>query len=66
LVTVFAAVASLADSLAAKKVTDVSQITAPVGGRELSRSILRVLAAMLMITYHTTSGEAPKLRPKRR
>lgn len=65
LVAVYAIVASLAGSLAAKEVTDFSEITAPVGIGTLSGLFSAVLLAMLMITYHTNPGEPPKLRKKR-
>jgi len=64
LVAVYAIVASLAGSLAAKEVLDVSELTAPVGIGALAGLFSAVLLAMLMITYHTNPGEPPKLRKK--
>ena len=65
LVAVYAIIASLAGSLAAKEVLDVSELTAPVGVGALAGLFSAVLLAMLMITYHTTPGEPPKLKKKR-
>jgi len=64
LVAVYAIIASLAGSLAAKEVLDVSELTAPVGIGALAGLFSAVLLAMLMITYHTHPGEAPKFRKK--
>jgi len=66
LVAVFAIVASLAGSVAAKEVSDFSEITAPVGVGALAGLFAALLLALLMITYHTNPGEQPKLRKKRR
>lgn len=62
LVAIYAIIASLAGSLAAKEVLDVSELTAPVGVGALAGLFSAVLLSMLMITYHTNPGEAPKLR----
>jgi len=64
LVTVYAVVASLAGSLAAKEVSDFSEITAPAGIGALAGLFAAVLLSLLMITYHTNPGEPPKLRKK--
>jgi len=64
LVAVYAIIASLAGSLAAKELLDVSELTAPVGVGALAGLFSSVLLAMLMITYHTNPGEPPKLRKK--
>lgn len=64
LVLVYAIVASLAGSLAAKEVFDVSKFDAPVGLGALAGLFSALLLSMLMITYHTTPGEQPKLRKK--
>lgn len=64
LVTVYAIVASLAGSLAAKEVFDFSELTAPVGLGALAGLFSAVLLAMLMITYHTAPGEPPRLRKR--
>ena len=65
LVAVYAIVASLAGSLAAKEVADFGEITAPRGIGGLAGLFAAVLLAMLMITYHTNPGEPPKLKRKR-
>lgn len=65
LVAVYAVVASLAGSLAAKEVADFSEITAPGGIGALAGLFAAVLLAMLLITYHTNPGEPPKLKGKR-
>jgi hypothetical protein len=64
LVAVFAIIASLAGSLAAKEVLDWSELTAPVGLGALAGLFSAILLAFLMITYHTNPGEAPKLKKK--
>jgi hypothetical protein len=64
LVLVYALIASLAGGLAAKEVSDVSQITAPVGLGALAGLFAAVLLAMLMITYHTHPGHPPVLKKK--
>jgi uncharacterized membrane protein YeiH len=64
LVAVYAIIASLAGSLAAKETLDVSELTAPVGVGALAGLFSAVLLAMLMITYHTNPGEPPKLRKR--
>lgn len=64
LVAIYAVIASLAGSLAAKEVTDFSEISAPVGIGALAGLFSAVLLAMLMITYHTHPGQPPK--PKKR
>jgi hypothetical protein len=53
LVVVFALVASLAGSLAAKEVTDLAELMAPVGLGTLAGLFSAFLLSMLMITYHT-------------
>lgn len=58
---VYAAVASLAGSLAAKEVTDIAEITAPVGIGAWAGLFAAFLLSMLMITYHTHPGNPPKL-----
>jgi len=65
LVAIYAIIASLAGSLAAKEVLDHSELTAPVGIGALAGLFSAVLLAMLMITYHTNPGEPPKLKKKR-
>ncbi|HZJ12176.1 MAG TPA: hypothetical protein VFD26_05930, partial [Methyloceanibacter sp.] len=61
LVVIYAIVASLAGSLAAKEVADFSEITAPVGAGALAGLFSAFLLSMLMITYHTNPGEPPRL-----
>jgi uncharacterized membrane protein YeiH len=65
LVVVYAIIASLAGSLAAKEVLDVSELSAPVGIGALAGLFSAILLAMLMITYHTNPGEPPKLKKTR-
>lgn len=65
LVAIYAIVASMAGSLAAKEVFDFSELTAPVGLGAMAGLFSAVLLAFLMITYHTNPGEPPKLRNKR-
>lgn len=65
LVAIYAIIASLAGSLAAKEVLDVSELTAPVGVGALAGLFSAILLAMLLITYHTNPGEPPKLRKMR-
>lgn len=64
LVAIYAIVASLAGSLAAKEFTDLSEVSAPVGIGALAGLFSAVLLAMLMITYHTNPGEPPQLRKR--
>ncbi|MGH6735746.1 MAG: hypothetical protein ACRECX_06655 [Methyloceanibacter sp.] len=65
LVIIYAAVASLAGSLAAKEVLDLSEISsAPVGLGALAGLFSAFLLAMLMITYYTNPGEPPMLRKR--
>ncbi len=65
LVAIYAIIASLAGSLAAKEFLDFSELTAPVGIGALAGLFSAVLLAMLMITYHTNPGEPPRLKRKR-
>ena len=65
LVVIYAVIASLAGSLAAKEVSDFSEITAPVGIGALAGLFSAFLLSMLMITYHTNPGEPPRLRKRR-
>ncbi|MGA9541270.1 MAG: hypothetical protein WBQ77_09520 [Methyloceanibacter sp.] len=64
LVVIYATVASLAGSLAAKEVADFSEVDAAVGIGALAGLFLAVLLSMLMISYHTTPGEQPKVKKK--
>jgi tellurite resistance protein TehA-like permease len=65
LVIVYAAVASLAGSSAAVEVARLSDFASPVWIGTLAGLFSSILLAMLMITYHTNPGEAPKLRSRR-
>jgi len=65
LVVIYAVIASLAGSLAAKEVSDFSEITASVGIGALAGLFSAFLLSMLMITYHTNPGEPPRLRKRR-
>lgn len=62
LVAIYAIIASLAGSLAAKEVSDFSEITAPVGIGALAGLFAALLLAMLLITYHTHPGHSPTLK----
>jgi hypothetical protein len=62
LVIVYSAIASLAGSSAATEVAQQSQVSSPAWIGTLAGLFSAILMAMLMITYHTNPGEAPKLR----
>jgi uncharacterized membrane protein YfcA len=62
LVLIYAVVASLAGSSAATEVAQQSDVTASVWVGTLAGLFSSILMAMLMITYFTHPGEAPKLR----
>jgi hypothetical protein len=62
LVDIFSAIASLAGSSAAIEVARLSEVMAPVWLGTLAGLFSAILLAMLLITYHTTPGEMPKLR----
>ena len=64
-VTICAIVASLAGSLAAKEVSDFSEIAAPVGIGALAGLFATLLLAMLMISYHTQPGHPLTLKKKK-
>jgi uncharacterized membrane protein YfcA len=66
LVVVYAIIASLAGSLAAKEVLDFSELTAPVGLGALAGLFSACLLALLMITYHTHPGHPPVLKKKKK
>ncbi len=66
LVIVYAAIASLAGSAAAKEVSDISEISTGVWIGTLACLFSSILLALLLITYHTNPGEPPKLRSHRR
>ena len=65
LVIVYSAIASLAGSSAAMEVAQQSEVSASVWIGTLAGLFSAILMALLMITYHTNPGEAPKLRPSR-
>ncbi len=65
LVIVYAAIASLAGSSAAMEVAQQSEVSASVWIGTLAGLFSAILMALLMITYHTHPGEAPKLRSRR-
>ena len=65
LVTIYAIVASLAGSLAAKEVSDLGEIVAPAGIGGLAGLFSALLLAMLLITYHTHPGHLPALKKRR-
>ena len=63
LVVVYSAVASLAGSAAAVEIarrSDLADTSVWIG--TLAGLFSAILLAMLMITYHTNPGEAPKIR----
>jgi hypothetical protein len=62
LVLVYAVVASLAGSSAATEVAQQSDMTASVWVGTLAGLFSTILMSLLMITYFTHPGEAPKLR----
>ena len=62
LVLVYSAVASLAGSSAAMEVAQQSGVAAPAWIGTLAGLFSAILMAMLMITYYTNPGQAPKLR----
>jgi hypothetical protein len=62
LVLVYSAIASLAGSSAAMEVAQQSHVTASAWVGTLAGLFSAILMAMLMITYHTQPGHAPRLR----
>ena len=62
LVLIYSAVASLAGSSAAMEVAQQSEVSASVWIGTLAGLFSAILMAMLMITYYTNPGQAPKLR----
>jgi hypothetical protein len=66
LVIVFAAIASLAGSGAAKEVSDISEISTGVWVGTLAGLFSSILLSLLLITYHTNPGQTPKLRSHHR
>jgi low temperature requirement protein LtrA len=62
LVIVYSAIASLAGSSAAMEVAQQSEVASSVWIGTLAGLFSAILMALLMITYHTTPGEAPRLR----
>jgi hypothetical protein len=62
LVLIYSAVASLARSSAAMEVAQQSEVSASVWIGTLAGLFSAILMAMLMITYYTNPGQAPKLR----
>ena len=65
LVIFYAAVASLAGSLGAKEVSDLSEVSSGVWIGTLAGLFSSLLLAILMITYHTNPGEPAKLVSRR-
>ena len=66
LVIIYSAVASLAGSALALEIAQRSDLAAPIWLGTLAGLFSCILLGMLMITYHTNPGEAPKLRSARR
>lgn len=66
LVVLYAIIASLAGSLAAKEISDLAEIGAGVGLGALAGLFSAMLLAMLLITYHTHPGEKPVIKVIRR
>lgn len=62
LVVLYAIIASLAGSLAAKEVSDLAGLGAGTGLGALAGLFSAMLLAMLLITYHTHPGEKPVIR----
>ena len=62
LVLVYSVVASLAGSSAATEVAQQSGVASPAWVGTLAGLFSAVLMAMLMITYYTHPGQAPKVR----
>ena len=62
LVLIYSAVASHAGSSAAMEVAQQSEVSASVWIGTLAGLFSAILMAMLMITYYTNPGQAPKLR----
>jgi low temperature requirement protein LtrA len=62
LVIVYSAIASLAGSSAAMEVAQQSEVASSVWIGTLAGLFSAILMALLMITYHTNPGEAPRLR----
>ncbi|HEX7532977.1 MAG TPA: hypothetical protein VF340_07050 [Methyloceanibacter sp.] len=60
-VLVYSAVASLAGSSAAMEVAQQSGVAAPAWIGTLAGLFSAILMAMLMITYYTNPGQAPRL-----
>jgi uncharacterized membrane protein YfcA len=65
MVIIYAAIASLAASVGAKEVTDLSQLSSGVWIGTLAGLFSATLLGMMMIVYHTNPGEQPKLRTRR-
>jgi len=65
LVIIYSAIASLAGSSAAIEVARLSDVWSPAWLGTLAGLFSCILLAMLMIAYHTTPGEAPRLRSRR-
>jgi hypothetical protein len=65
LVIVYLAVASIAGGALAQELALRSEVAAPVWVGALAGLFSAILAAMLLITYHTNPGQPPMLRSKR-
>lgn len=65
LVVLYAIIASLAGSLAAKEISDLAQLGAGAGLGALAGLFSAMLLSMLLITYHTRPGEKPMIRATR-
>jgi len=65
LVVLYAIIASLAGSLAAKEVSDLAEIGAGTGLGALAGLFSGMMLAMLLITYHTQPGEKPVFKALR-
>ncbi|BAQ17087.1 hypothetical protein GL4_1633 [Methyloceanibacter caenitepidi] len=65
LVVLYAIIASLAGSLAAKEVSDLAELGASAGLGALAGLFSAMLLAMLLITYHTHPGEKPVIKAVR-
>jgi hypothetical protein len=60
-VIIFAAIASLGAGSLALQVAEHSGLPAPTWVGTLAGLFASILLAMLMVTYHTTPGQTPRL-----
>lgn len=65
-VAVYAILAALIGSMAAKEFADFSEITAPVGIGAIAGMSAALLLALIMLAYHTHPGKPMKLRKRKK